>query len=379
MPKPYAEFLDTELEEVLEPTTEEVSDTTEEDQYDEPEEVEVGDEEIPTEEVEQEAMELIETELAKKSDDEFLELINHIPMDGEQVTEQAPKEEPEQKEEPKGKEETKPEVNINDAYEKIMAPFKANGKEIKLNSPDEVISLMQKGANYTAKMQDLAAHKRTILMLEKSGLTNEDDLSLLIGLYKKDPEAIKKYFKDTQLDPFDIDTTSEVNYNPAIHKIPESEVETRTILGDLKSTPEGLSTIKTISDSWDEESINFAWQNPECFNVIHEQRESGVYKEITEEIERQTTIGTLPENLPFLEKYNRVGNQLFGSNTDTTQQATEERPIETRVQRPTSSNGNSERAKAASPTRATKRSSLVIDDLANLDDDAFLKQMNGRL
>src|SRR5690606_21653948 len=65
-------------------------------------------------------------------------------------------------------------------YKEIMKPFKANGREIKLNSPEEVITLMQKGANYTKKMQALQPHLKIVRMLENNQLLDEGKLSQLI-------------------------------------------------------------------------------------------------------------------------------------------------------------------------------------------------------
>ena len=63
-----------------------------------------------------------------------------------------------------------------EAYNKIMAPFKANGKMIELRSPEEAVSLMQMGANYTRKMQELQPHRKTLLMLQDNNLLDAEKL-----------------------------------------------------------------------------------------------------------------------------------------------------------------------------------------------------------
>lgn len=56
---------------------------------------------------------------------------------------------------------------------------------IELRDSSEAVQLMQKGANYTRKMQDIAPHRKVLLMLENNGLLDEGKLSYLIDLEKK--------------------------------------------------------------------------------------------------------------------------------------------------------------------------------------------------
>ena len=72
--------------------------------------------------------------------------------------------------------------NYEEFYKTVMAPFKANGRMVQLNNAQEVISLMQKGTDYTRKTQDLARYKKPLLMLEKAKLLDEDNVSFYIDL-----------------------------------------------------------------------------------------------------------------------------------------------------------------------------------------------------
>ena len=260
-------------------------------------------------------------------------------------------------------------------YESVMQPFKANGKTIEIKNPDEALQLMKMGANYTKKMQEISQHRKTIATLNANGIVDEDDIAFLIDLKNKDPEAIAKYFKDNELDPFDVDTDKEVVYKPKTKLISDVDINARQALDELKESNAGRETIKSLSE-WDEESIKFLWENPEAYGILHEQRESGVFDTILQEIERQTILGVLPPSGSILEKYNIVGNQLF--NNGTPQNDNTVRPIDTRVATRSSAQ-RSQRAKAAGTPRTGKRTSMVLEDLANLDDDAFLKAMKNKL
>lgn len=282
-----------------------------------------------------------------------------------------------------GAENTAPELNVDELKafrDAIMGPIKANGSTIELRDVGEAVRLIQMGANYTQKMQEISQHKKTLLMLEKNNLLDEEKLSFLIDLEKRNPEAIKKLMKDGEIDPLDIDVNSDVNYDPSSNLISDTEYQAKVVLEDLKSTPDGMETIRHIADVWDNDSINFMWSNPQAFKLIHEQRLDGTYDKIVQEISRQSVLGALPQGAGFLEMYDLVGRQLFGSpdnQANNHQNTPTKQPIETRVQTPTSSS-NSQRARAASSPRATKRSSVVLEDLSRMNDSEFLEYMQGR-
>ena len=279
----------------------------------------------------------------------------------------------------KEKEERKSDVDYKGFYNTIMKPFKANGKTIELRSPEEAIQLMQMGANYTRKMQEISKHRKTIATLQENGIKTDEDLAFILDIKNKNPEALQKFFKDNDIDPFDVDTSAEVNYKPKVKMVSEEVLETRAILDELNSDPDGAKTLRLIADTWDEESTRFMWNNPSAFRIIHEQRLSGVYDQIMNEINRQTTLGTLSTTGSILEKYNIVGNQLFGAGQP--QNDTTRKPIDTRVGSRSSTPSSNRKAKAArSPGATGKRSSsLVLEDLMDLDDDKFLEAMKNRV
>lgn len=279
-------------------------------------------------------------------------------------------------------------VNYEESYKKIMAPFKANGKTIELKNVDEAIGLMQMGANYTRKMQAIQPHRKMLMMLENNNLLDEGKLSYLIDLDKKDPEAIKKLIKDSGIDPLEIDTTTDPAYLGSNHGVGDEEVNFRTILDDVTSTPEGIETIKVINSEWDPQSKQAVWEQPELMSVFHKQREDGTYKTITDEMERQKTLGTIPVNMPFIEAYKTVGDKIYGQAGKGGEKTTEDtpkveitpkEPLETRAAAPKSSVADDDKAAAASSERASPSvAKTAINPLAMSDDD-FLKQMKDRV
>lgn len=278
-------------------------------------------------------------------------------------------------------------------YEKVMAPLKANGKTIDIKTPEELIQLAQMGANYTRKMQAIAPHRKVLLMLENNGLLDEDKLSFLIDIEKKNPEAIKKLIKDAGIDPLeiDLDDPQAKPYLEGNHRVTDEEASFRVILDELSSNPEGKATLQAIT-LWDQASKEVLWKQPDVMQLIHQQRENGIYDRITTELERQRALGQIPPTVPFLHAYKAIGDQLAAAGgfddlvkpaPQSKQQQEQKAPVATTVARPKPAVKNGDKANAASPTRTTNAngSKTVVNPLA-LSDDEFMKQVaewQGRL
>ena len=268
------------------------------------------------------------------------------------------------------------EVDYKAGYEQIMAPFKANGKTMQVKSVEEAIQLMQMGANYTRKMQELQPHRKTLLMLENNGLLDEGKLSFLIDLDKKNPEAIKKLLQDANINPLDVDMDKESTYQEGNHKVSDEEAQFRLVLDELNSNPVGRETLQTINSTWDQASKEVLWKQPEVMNTIHQQRENGVYARITAEIDRRRTLGVIQVGVPFLEAYRVVGDELHkaGAFNDLFKpKATAAAPVATRAAMPKPT-GLDPKAEAAAVHRGSpSKTTSPLEAMQKASDDEFLK------
>ena len=255
-----------------------------------------------------------------------------------------------------------------------MAPFKANGKEVKLENPDDVIRLMQMGANYTKKLQALQPRLQMLKMLENNNLLDEGKLSYLIDLDKKNPQAIQKLLKDSGVDPMDIDTTAEPSYQPGNHKVSDAEFNFSSTLEEVASDPAGKDLILTINQTWDKSSKDELWKDPNILRVLTEQKQNGIYAKITTELERQRMLGTLGTE-PFLKAYYRIGNSMQQSGllgTSAPAQQEQRQVVETRtVAKSTVTNGD--KARAASPTRTAPKQVVADFNPLSMSDEEFEK------
>jgi hypothetical protein len=279
----------------------------------------------------------------------------------------------------------------------VPTTIRANGKDVVLKDEAEAIQLMQMGAHYTRKMQELAPHRKLLMMLQNNGLADEAKLTFLIDLDKKNPEAIKKLIQDAGVDPLEIDTTTEADYLPGAYGVTDQEESFRSTLETLAGEDNGRETISEINTKWDETSKQVVWSNPEIMTIIHQQRANGVYDTITTEIDRQITLGKIPAGTPFLEAYRQVGDQLSkeaghdpavevdganngqkngGSGKDPTITA----PVQVATRAATKAKlSNNDKASAASPTRASPATAKTAVNFFAQSDEDFLKQMDGRL
>ncbi|AEJ81605.1 tail length tape measure protein [Erwinia phage vB_EamP-S6] len=271
------------------------------------------------------------------------------------------------------KDEPAKEVDYKAQYERIMAPFKANGKDIKLDNPDDVIRLMQMGANYTKKMQGLQPHLKLLKMLDNQGLLEEAKLNNLIDLHKRNPAAIQQLVRESGIDPLEIDTSKDPGYVPGNHSVSEQELQFSSILDEVTSTQEGQDIVVAIDKQWDDASKQALYKEPAVLQHLVNQKQSGVFDAIVNEVERQKMLGNLA-NVPFIQAYNIVGQELHKAGR-LPNQAPATTVLETKAA-PVKTVANSDKARAASPTKsAPQKVKQELNHLAMSDDD-FLKLNN---
>lgn len=271
-------------------------------------------------------------------------------------------------------------IDYKAEYERLMSPIRANGRDIQLQNTEEAIKLIQMGAGFTRKMQELAPYRKHLMMLEDNGLLDAQKLSYLIDLDKKNPEAIKKLLTDSGIDPLDIDTTAPQEYRASNYQVSDSEVNFRTTLEDLGSTAEGQSTIQAVHYGWDQASKEILGSSPDILDTIHQHRLLGVYDAVSNEVVRQRTLGNISSSEPFILAYKAVGDQLaksgalnrFYPSTNTSH------PLAVRSAAPKATPNNN-RAMAAGISGNQKVAGKSVLNLASASDEEFLKAMEGRI
>ena len=273
---------------------------------------------------------------------------------------------------------SKEEIDYKVQYEQLLSPFKANGKDIKVDTVEDARSLMQMGANYNKKMAALKPNLKVVKMLDNHGLLDEKKLSYLIDLSKQDPGAVKQLVKDSGIDPLDIDTDNIV-YNPNTYNVSDSEVALDGILDDIRDTSSFNTTIDIIGNKWDEESKDMIAKDPNIIKVINEHVGSGIYKKVSEVVERERILGRL-NGLSDIEAYKQVGDAInssggFGDPV----QATKTQPISTSKSNSVNKANNpvdpklKDKRKAAGSTKSKPSKAKPQFDILSMSDEEFEK------
>ena len=266
-------------------------------------------------------------------------------------------------------------------YMKIMAPFRANGKTMNIDSAEDAVQLMQMGANYAQKMTALKPNLKLMKMLENNSLLDEAKLSFLIDLDKKNPDAIQKLIKDSGIDPLDVDTSDKTTYQPNTYTVHDKEIELDSVLEEIQDTPSYSKTIDVVSNKWDEASRKIIVENPQIIRVINEHIANGIYDQIVAVMEKERALGRLTGS--DIESYRRIGDQIYASGGFASQSpqqpttpATESTPKPKKQPDPKVKS----RKKAAAPTKSapTKSSTPENFNPLALSDEDFEKLVSSK-
>lgn len=263
------------------------------------------------------------------------------------------------------------EVNYREFYEQMTKPFKANGREIQITKPEDMISLAQKGLNYVKNMTELKPIKQLNALLNQHGITQED-LGLLIELKQKKPEAIAKIVKESGVDIYGLDVDEADKYVPNAPQAPHINEALEATLEELKvSSPVFNQTIQVVGNQWDDSSRNMIAEHPQLLRIIDAQMADGTFAKIDSVVQYERALGRLV-GLSDLEAYVEVERRLqqVGSQPTPVVVASQQ-PVGTSQQQQV----NNQR-KSAAPPRAVKET--VVNQPINshaLSDDEFLKQL----
>lgn len=343
----------------------------------------------------------IDTNIVDMSDDEFLEFINSNKLkekeketdpdkteeteagpenkkpEKEDVTEQKTTEvtetksqvkEPTAKSDKSNEKLTVDNIDFKEVYNTIFKPFKANGKEITPKTAEDVVSLMQMGANYTKKMQLISPIRKTYESLSQAGVKTDEDLNFLIDLHKGDQEAIKKLLQKHKVEPLEIDLDT-TNYVPKNNLVSDDDVKYAEVLEDISDSLPKIDEI--INRVWDPESKKQILKDPKYLKALHEEIVYGRFDKIQSEVETHKTFGRY-KDVSDLEAYLDVLQKQLAKQP----KEAAVKPATTAYKQPTNTTPVPDKTKAA-PTRGqttnSKKSTLTPEDLLSMPEEEFLK------
>ena len=319
--------------------------------------------------------------LGAMSDDEFIEYMNSGKLPGTKAEvkpdekKETPTDDKQQPVDDKKKEKTatkettpKQEVKEEDLkaiHAAIFKPFKANGKEIAPKTVEDVISLMQMGANYTKKMQLMAPMKKAVESLNKAQIS-EADLNFLIDVHSGNKEAIKKLLEKHKVDPIELDMEN-TNYVPNNNIASDEDVEYSDALIDIDSSLPKIQEI--LTKQWDAQSRTQLLKNPQLMRALHEEIEMGRFDDVQAQLEIEKTFGRYKGKSDveaYIDLVSRlVAEQQSKANVETKNANQEKRPA-----KPVP-----DKTKAA-PVRTkqtNQASTLTVKDILSMPEEEFNK------
>ena len=275
------------------------------------------------------------------------------------------------------------ELDYKAEYEKLLKPFKANGRDIQVDSVDDAIALMQMGANYNKKMAALKPNMKLMKMLENNDLLSEEKLNYLIDLSRKDAGAINKLIKESGIDPLTLDTEKADGYTPKSYKVDEREIELDMVLEQIQHTQAYPRTLEVVSKQWDPASRQVVANSPQLLKIINDHVDRGIYDVISAEVERERIFGRL-NGMSDIEAYRQVGDliqarggfdHLVQKRTDQGQQAPARPVIVQPKPKLADDNKLREMRKAASTSKPASASAAPVSDFnpLALSDEDFSK------
>ena len=275
-------------------------------------------------------------------------------------------------------------INYKQEYENLLATFKANGKDMKVDSVEDARRLMQMGANYNKKMSGLKPNLKHLKLLEKHQLLNEEKLSFLIDLNEGNPEAIKKLLTDSKIDPMDLNLEEDMNYKPSPRKVDDREVELDSVLEELRDSETYDRTLDVVGSQWDSESKQIVADQPQLLKVINDHIASGIYDLISTEVERERVFGRL-SGVSDIDAYKQIGDAMQENGAfdhlSSKEAVLGKRPTKAAVPKPKAVDDTKRRDKrrAASPSKPAAPTAGKADyNPLSMSDEEFL-QLDPRL
>ena len=268
-----------------------------------------------------------------------------------------------------------PVVDYKAEYEKLLAPFKANGTDMQAQSVEDAIQLMQMGAGFHKKMAALKPAMKQVKLLEKHGLLDEDKLNYLIDLANKKPEAIQKLLKDSNIDPLDIDVKAESNYTPTQRRVSDTEIALDDVLTGIRETPTFQRTLNVVSKEWDESSQNTIATEPQIIATINGHMQDGTFDKVMQRVDYERNLGRL-NGISDIQAYIQIGN-MMADEGKLQRTGTPLKQAPTSIVQPLKAKPSTEeierkqRKRAASPVKTSKTPAVgnLLDPLEMSDED----------
>ena len=268
-------------------------------------------------------------------------------------------------------------------FDKVTAEFNANGKSFKIDNPDDVVSLMQKGLNYNQKMAAMKPSMKIIKALQEQGIESVEDLGFLFDLKAKKPEAIARLIQDSGIDAYELNEEKAQGYQPSVPQVADEVVNFEMAAKALEHNPHFGTVVQNLG-GYDESTKQEIFKNPHLLNLLTDHVQNGFYEKICSRLEQEQAVGRL-NGMSFLQAYDTVGQMLFGQPQQEQQQQVQQQAVITQpvaqpvavpvASKPKPSDNAARQAAAATNSTATQvqKYTFTPEELWNMSEEEFAK------
>lgn len=244
----------------------------------------------------------------------------------------------------------------------IGTPIRANKHDIVFEDENQVIQLLQMGANYTKKMQDLKPYQGAIKALKDAEILGDaDKLNQLIDIAKGDKNAILAFAKANSIDLSQYDEDEDIDYKPTNKIKSNEELDLAETFDNLRTKGLFDDVSKAINTTFtDDVSKNSLASNPKLITSIAEDIDSGIYDKLMPSVNMEILLHPDKPALDiYIEKYTLLAKQYEEANgtqkVDVPQQVVE--------------NNKKDLANAISktPSKTTQKKSSKKVDISTVD------------
>ena len=276
--------------------------------------------------------------------------------------------------------EEQPEENTTENDDKgiTLKPLKAAGKEIPIESLDELYQLASKGIDYTRKMQNIKPFRSAVELMQQQGLS-VNDLNLLVDIKQGNKDALKAVIKDLNIDPYEdlnIDEDTPNEYKPTNYAPDPKLIEVNEIIEGISSEPEFQTTNKIISEVLDDMSRNKLVENPNLINLLHNDVKQGLFFEVEPLVTKKKLLTN--DTRPFLEVYAEMYGDAVAKLKNTAKQNTQKSINNTQKQTNKRRSASVGITKKSNPQRAFNDYHINYMDMSDEDFDKLYDDIMSR-
>jgi len=181
--------------------------------------------------------------------------------------------------EPKAEEE---QTESEEPATQAFAPVRIGGRDIPINSQEELYALASAGGQFTQKMQEISHGRKSLAIMQRAKLSDED-LNLYAEAMTGNKDAIAAIVKRSGVDLLEVEEKPSEGYVPANYAPTEQQMQIEDVQNEISRDAEYPRTLEVVNQEMDKRSQEMLVKNPDMIRGIHHDIKTGVYDAISAE------------------------------------------------------------------------------------------------